>query len=175
MSGSGVGPRVRSGPRNGWKRGWRVGWGGRMAAEVAGGVGAEQPDEGLGNDAAADGTEGEAVGGDFRLGQDVVPQGGAGGEGGVDSTDVSEVGWGKRILPHGGRDGLAGGQAPGELAEQVPLRQNRGSGLGVRGDSGNRQGEHDRGDGGVDLLVVLHLPVTEVEESLPADVPAWRG
>ncbi len=38
-----------------------------------------------------------------------------------------------------------------------------------------RQGEQHRGDGGVDLLVVLDLAVAEVEEGLPADVAPWRG
>src|ERR1700729_701524 len=37
-----------------------------------------------------------------------------------------------------------------------------------------REGEHHRGDRGVDLLVVLHLPVAEVEEGLPADIAARR-
>ena len=82
------------------------------------------------------------------------------------------LGAGRRA--HRARDGLPGGQAPGELAQQVALRQDGRCGLGVRRDRRQRQREQDAGDRGVDLLVVLDLPVAEVEEGLPADV-ASRG
>ncbi len=72
-------------------------------------------------------------------------------------------------------DGLARGQAPGELAEQGALGQDGGGGLGVRGDRRDGEGEQDGGDRGVDLLVVAHLAVAEVEEGLPADVAARGG
>src|SRR5215472_18519779 len=40
----------------------------------------------------------------------------------------------------------------------------------MRRDRGDRQGEHYRRDRGVDFLIVLDLPVSEIEEGLPADV-----
>ena len=45
-----------------------------VGAEVAGGIGAEQPDQGLGDDSAADGTEVQAACEGLGFGQDVVPE-----------------------------------------------------------------------------------------------------
>src|ERR1039457_4306705 len=59
--------------------------------EVAGGGGAEQPDEGRGDEPAADGTEIEAVRGRLGFGEDVVPQRGADRERPVDAADVGEI------------------------------------------------------------------------------------
>jgi hypothetical protein len=63
---------------------------------------------------------------------------------------------------------------PRELAEQVALGQHD-EGLLGWGDDMHGKVEHHAGQLGVDLLVVLDLPVAEVEERLPADVPPCRG
>ena len=57
------------------------------------------------------------------FGQDVVPERRAGAERRVDAADVGQVARAERVTPIASGDGLAGGQAPGELAEQVALRQ----------------------------------------------------
>ena len=50
-----------------------------VGAEVAGGIGAEQPDQGLGDDPPADGTEVEPVVRRSGFGEGVVPERRAGG------------------------------------------------------------------------------------------------
>jgi hypothetical protein len=75
-----------------------------------------------------------------------------------------------------GCDRLAGGQAPGELTEQVSLRQH--GGLVVARDCAERKREQWRRDVRVDLLVALDLALSclrvdaEVEEGLPTNEPS---
>jgi len=77
---------------------------------------------------------------------------------------------------HGGSNGLAGGQAPGQMAQQRALRQHRR--LVVAGDGAQRQAEQRRGDMSVNLLVVPDLVFArlgvdaKVEERLPTDKAA---
>ena len=59
-----------------------------VGAEVAGGIGAEQPDQGLGDDSAAHGTEVQAASEGLGFGQDVVPERRVARERGEDRADV---------------------------------------------------------------------------------------
>ena len=89
-------------------------------------------------------------------------------------SDPGEVGGAEGIDSHGAGDGLARGESPGQLAQQVALGERwERFGYGAR-SPGTGKREQDAGDRGVDFLVVLDLSVAEVEERLPSDV-APRG
>ncbi len=122
------------------------------------------------DDAAADLAERQAVGAQLRLPQDVVPE---------RRTLVEAVRFqlpqlvGRQLLDaHRFRDVLTRREAPGQLAQEVALRQCLRRV--VARDRAEREIEERRRDHRVDLLVRLHLPVAEVEERLPAD-EAPRG
>src|SRR5262249_56167851 len=103
--------------------------------------------------------------------------GGAEGGGGVEAVGVprelGEIAALERRHTHLVRESLARRKRPRQLQEKSTLRERRRRV--VRGDCAERQVEERRRDLRVDQLVRLHLPVSEVEERLPADEPARRA
>src|SRR5262249_52089764 len=85
---------------------------GRLEVQIAGGVGPEEADEGLGYDPAAHWPQVLSVVDDLGLSQDVVPQRSAVAKRPVDAGDRGKLATGKRLGTHELGDRLPGRQPP---------------------------------------------------------------
>ena len=142
--------------------------------EVRARVGLQQADEDLGDDATADRAEVQPVGEHLGLLEHVVPERRADARSRRRAARAPRsCGRSERPDAHRAGDALAGRELPGQVPEQVALRQRRRRV--VARDRAERQVEERRRDLRVDLLVRLHLAVAEVEEGLPADEPPRRA
>src|SRR5215218_11209981 len=149
---------------------------GGLHAEVRGGVAVEEADQYLGHDAAADRAQaGAPLGGDLRLLEDVVPEGGVVAEGrglgrgqglGDEGAEAELLGGQGRDAHHPGHR-LAGGQAPGLASEQVEHGQ-----LAARGSQPRREQLQGLGQPGVELAAELRGGAADGDELAPLDGPA---
>src|SRR4029453_3549133 len=97
----------------------------RLGVQEGLGVGLEKADENLSYDAPADRAKVETVLDDLGLLQDVVPERRRGLETEAISSKLFKVSRRQWCYPHRAGDCLPGGQLPGEVPQEVALRQSQ--------------------------------------------------